>query len=178
MRLAWRSGSLELALRTRSQEMSAPPNAPVELHAAIFHEYENGAIGVLSGGSARLGTNDNRHAIQVRAIDSTDQFLVDIERKRSGCIGTISGGGSYSGGRRRSRRTWSNRHCSRRSSRRPLRPSVAAELLRPCGGGAHPRVRKCGVGQARTPRPLTSAAARLSAQWQPPKVHKDEHPGE
>lgn len=62
-------------------KMSAPLNAPVELHDAIVYGFENGAIGVLSGGSGHLGFNDNRHAIQVRAIGSRGQFLVDLERE-------------------------------------------------------------------------------------------------
>jgi len=61
--------------------MSAPLNAPVELHDAIVFNYEGGGIGVLSGGSAHLGVNNNKHALEVRAIGSEGQILVDVERE-------------------------------------------------------------------------------------------------
>ena len=62
-------------------KMSAPLNAPVELHDAIIYDYEGGGIGVLSGGSAHLGAGGNKHALEVRAIGSDGQFLVDVERE-------------------------------------------------------------------------------------------------
>lgn len=61
--------------------MAAPLNAPVELHDAIVYNYEGGGIGVLSGGSAHLGVNNNKHALEVRAIGSEGQILVDVERE-------------------------------------------------------------------------------------------------
>lgn len=61
--------------------MNAPLNAPVELHDAIVLNYEGGGIGVLSGGSAHLGVNGNKHALEVRAIGSEGQLLVDVERE-------------------------------------------------------------------------------------------------
>lgn len=61
--------------------MSAPLGAPVELHDAIVYNYEGGGIGVLSGGSAHLGVNNNKHALEVRAIGSEGQLLVDVERE-------------------------------------------------------------------------------------------------
>jgi len=61
--------------------MSAPLDAPVELHDAIIYNYDGGGIGVLSGGSAHLGANDNKHALEVRAIGSEGQFLIDVERE-------------------------------------------------------------------------------------------------
>lgn len=61
--------------------MAAPLNAPVELHDAIVYNYDGGGIGVLSGGSAHLGANNNKHALEVRAIGSDGQFLVDVERE-------------------------------------------------------------------------------------------------
>lgn len=74
----WLSGA---RVESAFAKMSAPLGAPVELHDAIVYGYENGGIGVVSGGSGHLGFNANRHAIQVRAIGSTGQFLVDIERE-------------------------------------------------------------------------------------------------
>lgn len=62
-------------------KMTAPLAAPVELHDAVVYEFEGGAIGTMSGGSGHLGFNDNRHAIQVRAIGSRGQFLIDLERE-------------------------------------------------------------------------------------------------
>lgn len=62
-------------------KMAAPLKAPVELHDAIVYDYEGGGIGVLSGGSAHLGAGGNKHALEVRAIGSRGQFLVDVERE-------------------------------------------------------------------------------------------------
>lgn len=60
--------------------MSAPMNAPVELHDAITYKFENGGIGVLSGGSSHLEAHRKTHSVEVRAIGSRGQLLVDIER--------------------------------------------------------------------------------------------------
>ena len=60
--------------------MSAPMNAPVELHDAITYKFENGGIGVLSGGSSHLEAHRKTHSLEVRAIGSRGQLLVDIER--------------------------------------------------------------------------------------------------
>src|SRR5690606_16545844 len=61
--------------------MSAPLDAPVELHDAIAVRYEGGAIGTLSGGSCHVGANDNKHQLEVRAIGSDGQLHVDVERE-------------------------------------------------------------------------------------------------
>lgn len=61
--------------------MASPLGAPVELHDAIVFNYDGGGIGVLSGGSAHLGVNNNKHALEVRAIGSEGQLLVDVERE-------------------------------------------------------------------------------------------------
>jgi len=61
--------------------MSAPLNAPVELHDAIVYNYDGGGIGVLSGASAHLGANGNKHSLEVRAVGSEGQLLVDVERE-------------------------------------------------------------------------------------------------
>jgi len=61
--------------------MSAPLNAPVELHDAIAVRYEGGAIGTVSGGSAHLGAGNNKHQLEVRAIGSAGQMLIDVERE-------------------------------------------------------------------------------------------------
>lgn len=60
--------------------MSATMNAPVEMHDAISIRYENGAIGTLSGGSCHLGTDDNKHQLEIRAIGSDGQMLIDLGR--------------------------------------------------------------------------------------------------
>ena len=60
--------------------MSAPLNAPVELHDAISLRYDNGAIGVLSGGSSHASAHKKMHAVEMRAIGSEGQILVDLER--------------------------------------------------------------------------------------------------
>ncbi|MBU6147414.1 MAG: Gfo/Idh/MocA family oxidoreductase [Actinomycetales bacterium] len=61
--------------------MSAPLNAPVELHDAIVYTLDGGGIGVLSGASCHLGAGGNKHALEVRAIGSEGQLLVDVERE-------------------------------------------------------------------------------------------------
>lgn len=61
--------------------MASPLGAPVELHDAIVYNYDGGGIGVLSGGSAHLGAGGNKHSLEVRAIGSEGQFLVDVERE-------------------------------------------------------------------------------------------------
>ncbi len=61
--------------------MSAPLDAPVELHDALSVRFDNGAIGTVAGGSAHLGAGDNKHQLEVRAIGSDGQVLVDVERE-------------------------------------------------------------------------------------------------
>lgn len=60
--------------------MSAPMDAPVELHDAIVYNFDDGGIGALSGGSSHLNAHKNVHALEVRAIGSEGQLLVDVER--------------------------------------------------------------------------------------------------
>jgi predicted dehydrogenase len=60
---------------------SAPLGAPVELHDAAALRFDNGAIGTLSGGSAHLGADGNKHYLEVRAIGSEGQLLVDVQRE-------------------------------------------------------------------------------------------------
>jgi predicted dehydrogenase len=61
--------------------MSAPLDAPVELHDAVSYRFDGGAIGVLAGSSAHLGAGGNKHALEVRAVGSEGQLLVDVERE-------------------------------------------------------------------------------------------------
>ena len=63
--------------------MSAPLDAPVELHDAIALRYRNGAIGTLSGGACHLGAGGNKHQLEVRAIGADGQLHVDVERERA-----------------------------------------------------------------------------------------------
>jgi predicted dehydrogenase len=58
--------------------MSAPLNAPVELHDAIVYNFDG--IGTLSGGSSHPKAHKNVHALEVRAIGSEGQMLIDVER--------------------------------------------------------------------------------------------------
>ena len=60
--------------------MSAPMNAPVEMHDAISYRFEGGAIGSLSGGSAHVNAHKKMHAVEVRAIGDRGQILIDLER--------------------------------------------------------------------------------------------------
>jgi predicted dehydrogenase len=59
---------------------SAPLNAPVELHDAAVLTFQGGGIGVLSGGSNHVGASGNKHELEVRAIGSEGQFIVDVHR--------------------------------------------------------------------------------------------------
>jgi predicted dehydrogenase len=61
--------------------MSAPLSAPVELHDAISVRYEGGAIGTITGGSAHAGADGGKHHLEVRAIGSEGQLLVDVGRE-------------------------------------------------------------------------------------------------
>lgn len=60
---------------------STPPGAPVEFHDAIALRFEGGGIASVGGGSAHLGAGGNKHALEVRAIGSEGQLLVDVERE-------------------------------------------------------------------------------------------------
>lgn len=61
--------------------MSAPLDAPVELHDAIAVRYAGGAIGTVSGASCHLGANNNKHQLEVRAVGSEGQLQIDVERE-------------------------------------------------------------------------------------------------
>lgn len=60
--------------------MSAPLNAPVDLHNAVMYRFEGGGIGTMSGASAHLGANKNHHEVVVHAVGSDGQFLIDLNR--------------------------------------------------------------------------------------------------
>lgn len=61
--------------------MSSPLQAPVELHDAATLQFSNGGIGTLSGGSSHVGASGNKHELEVRAIGSEGQFIVDLHRE-------------------------------------------------------------------------------------------------
>jgi len=61
--------------------MSAPMEAPVELHDAITLRFEGDAIGVVSGGSSHLGASRYSHALEIRVIGSDGQLMIDTERE-------------------------------------------------------------------------------------------------
>jgi predicted dehydrogenase len=61
--------------------MSATMGAPVEMHDAISVRYDDGAIGTLSGGSSHVGIDDNKHQLEIRAIGSAGQMLLDLGRE-------------------------------------------------------------------------------------------------
>jgi predicted dehydrogenase len=60
--------------------MSAPLDAPVELHDAISIRYASGAIGTVSGGSCHTNADANKHQLEVRVIGSDGQLLIDLGR--------------------------------------------------------------------------------------------------
>ncbi len=59
---------------------ASPLNAPVELHDAVALRLSGGGVGVLSGGSNHVGASGNKHELEVRAIGSEGQFIVDVHR--------------------------------------------------------------------------------------------------
>ena len=59
----------------------APLDAPVELHDAVALRFDGGGVGVLSGGSNHVGASGNKHELEVRAIGSEGQFIVDVHRE-------------------------------------------------------------------------------------------------
>jgi hypothetical protein len=61
--------------------MSPAPDEAVELHDAIALRFDTGAVGTMSGGSAHPGAGGNKHALEVRAIGTAGQLLVDVERE-------------------------------------------------------------------------------------------------
>jgi predicted dehydrogenase len=61
--------------------MSSRLGAPVEFHDAIAVRYAGGAIGTVAGGSTHLGAGGNKHQLEVRAIGSEGQLLIDVERE-------------------------------------------------------------------------------------------------
>ncbi len=54
--------------------------SPVELHDAVVLRFDGGGIGTLSGGSNHLGAWGNKHELEVRAIGSAGQLIVDVHR--------------------------------------------------------------------------------------------------
>ena len=60
--------------------MKSVLGAPVEHHDAVTIRYDNGAIGTMSGGSNHLGALGNRHELEVRAIGSEGEMMIDFVR--------------------------------------------------------------------------------------------------
>ncbi|HET7677905.1 MAG TPA: Gfo/Idh/MocA family oxidoreductase [Candidatus Limnocylindrales bacterium] len=77
--------ALWLAPELRGREvfafMSAPLDAPVELHGALSVRFVNGAIGTVGGGSEHHGPGNERHKVDVRLIGSRGNFHIDLERE-------------------------------------------------------------------------------------------------
>lgn len=61
--------------------MSAPLDAPVELHDAVALRFDNGAIGTMAGGSTHSRPGGNENQLEVRIIGSEGQFHIDLERE-------------------------------------------------------------------------------------------------
>ena len=61
--------------------MATPPDSRVEFHDALCLRFENDAIGTVSGGSNHLGSNQNKHKLDIRIIGSEGQFHIDLERE-------------------------------------------------------------------------------------------------
>ncbi len=61
--------------------MSAPLDAPVELHDAIAVRFTNDGIGTIGGGSEHSGPDNERHKVDIRMIGSRGNFHIDLERE-------------------------------------------------------------------------------------------------
>jgi predicted dehydrogenase len=61
--------------------MSAPLDAPVELHDAIALRFTNRAIGTMGGGSTHENAGGNKHQLEIRVVGSEGQFQIDLERE-------------------------------------------------------------------------------------------------
>ncbi len=72
---------LPVRVRSAFAMTNAPLDAPVELHDAVALTFDGGGIGVLSGGSSHVGAWGNKHELEVRAIGSEGQFIVDVHRE-------------------------------------------------------------------------------------------------
>jgi predicted dehydrogenase len=60
--------------------MTSVLGAQVEHHDAVVIRYDNGSIGTMSGGSNHEGAVENRHELEVRAIGSDGEFMIDLFR--------------------------------------------------------------------------------------------------
>jgi predicted dehydrogenase len=58
--------------------MTAPLDAPVELHDAVVIRYAGGAIGTMSGQSTHVGLAGNRHGVEIRIVGSRGVFHLDL----------------------------------------------------------------------------------------------------
>ena len=61
--------------------MSAPMQAPVELHDAISVRFSNGGIATVSGSSLHSGYDGNKHVLSVRIVGSQAMLSVDVGRE-------------------------------------------------------------------------------------------------
>jgi predicted dehydrogenase len=61
--------------------MLRPKDSAVEYHDALAIQYNNGAIGTVSGSSSHLGANGNKHALQVHITGSDGELLLDLGRE-------------------------------------------------------------------------------------------------
>ena len=53
----------------------------VDLHDTVSIEFTNGAIGSVSGTTCPLGSNDNKHQLDIRIFGSDGQLLLDFDRE-------------------------------------------------------------------------------------------------
>src|SRR4051812_43112184 len=60
--------------------MKAARAAPVEHHAACVTRYDNGWMGTMPGAPTRGGPIENRHELEIRAIGSEGEFMIDLFR--------------------------------------------------------------------------------------------------
>jgi predicted dehydrogenase len=82
------SHALGLALKLVPERVASafaltgsPLDTPVELHDAVAMTFDGGGVGVLSGGSSHVGAWGNKHELEVRAIGSEGQFIIDVHRE-------------------------------------------------------------------------------------------------
>lgn len=65
-------------IRSVSARVASPADAPVEIFDAATLTFDSGAIGVLSGGSSHTGAWGNKHDLQIRAIGTEGQAIIDL----------------------------------------------------------------------------------------------------
>lgn len=79
--LAMLFGLFPVRVVEASSMLSAELDAPVETHVAMAARLDNGGIATISGGSQHVGAWGDKHQLEVRAIGSEGQLVIDVHRE-------------------------------------------------------------------------------------------------